>query len=371
MHLLHLTTAVPSYKYTTEEMLELFPCQLQNEVRRSVLNLGVSTRYFANPIDFSQKSELRPDIEEPAADICADACNQALEGLGLGSEDIGYLIVTYDASSFLCPGLSNLLVHKLDFPPHMKHVSIQGMACTAFTKALQLAADHLARSPDSHVMISLSGVNSNWFCDQVRGLKNVMGIRKIQALKDDEKRRWELRKWIATLEAFLFGDGSASIIVTNEDENPKIIGMVHVTNIGKPNYLAGYARLTSLGDPFKFEFHSYLDKSIPKLGLEYTSAVLERLFEGQASEFKSKMKKWVIHTGSKRILDSTADHYGIDHERLRESYEVLANYGNLAGASLPFILERIISGGGVGHGDYGVILGYGWGFSAGAALIKF
>ena len=368
---MHLTTAVPSYKYATEEMMKLFPCELQDEVRQSILNLGVSTRYFANPIDFSQKPDLRPNNEEPAADICADACGHALERLGLSSKDIDYLIVTYDASSFLCPGLSNLLVHKLGFPPHIKHVSIQGMACTAFTTALQLAADHLARFPGNYVMISLSGVNSNWFCDQVRGLKNVMGMRKIQALKDEEERRWELRKWIATIEAFLFGDGSASMIVTDEHEGPQITDIVHVTNIGKPNYLAGYARLAGLTGPFKFEFHSYLDKSIPKLGIQYTSAVLERLFEGQTSRFKGKMKKWAIHTGSRRILDNTADYYGIDHRGLRESYEVLANYGNLAGASLPFILERIMSGGEVSDGDYGVVLGYGWGFSAGAALIKF
>lgn len=362
---------MPSHKYTTEEMMELFPCELQDEVRESILNLGVSTRYFASPFDFSQKSELRRPNEEPGADVCAEACNQALEQLGLGPEDIDYLIATYDASSFLCPGLSNILVHRLGFPPHLKHASIQGMACTAFTTSLQLAADQLARFPDSYIMISLSGVNSNWFCEQVRGLKSVMGIRKIQALKNDEQREGELRKWIATIEAFLFGDGAASIIIANEGEGPQVKDIVHVTNIGEPNYLAGYARLTGSTGPFKFEFSSYLDKSIPRLGTKYTSAVLEKLFERQTSGLKSKIKKWAVHTGSRRILDSTAEHHGIDQEKLTESYEVLANYGNLAGASLPFIFERIISHGETGYDDYGVMLGYGWGFSAGAALIKF
>ena len=78
-----------------------------------------------------------------------------------------------------------------------------------------------------------------------------------------------------------------------------------------------------------------------------------------------------LHTGSKKILDGTAEYHGIDHKTLKKSYEVLANYGNLAGASLPFILERILHGGEVRHGNYGVILDYGWGFSAGGALIKF
>ncbi len=371
MHLLELSTAVPSYKYTTEEMLQSFPCELQDNIRQSIFNLGVSTRYLANPLDSSHDSSERLDDEEPAADTCADACGKVLRRLGLGPEDIDYLITTYDASSFLCPGLSNLLVHKLHFPSDVKHVSIQGMACTAFTKALELARDHLSRFPSSYVMISLSGVNSNWFCGQVRGLKNVRGIREIQELKDEEKKRQELRRWIATIEAFLFGDGSASLVVTDENEGLQITDFVHVTNIRGPNYLAGYAKLKSLPSPFCFEFLSYLDKKIPDLGIRYTTAALKMLSGGEVSNFKSRMKKWAMHTGSKRILDNTADYHGIDRKNLKESYEVLANYGNLAGASLPFILRRIMSGGEVSQGDPGVVLGYGWGFSAGAAVVRF
>lgn len=35
-------------------------------------------------------------------------------------------------------------------------------------------------------------------------------------------------------------------------------------------------------------------------------------------------------------------HYKIPYEKLKESYEVLDEYGNLSGASLPFILEKIV-----------------------------
>jgi len=49
---------------------------------------------------------------------------------------------------------------------------------------------------------------------------------------------------------------------------------------------------------------------------------------------------------------------------------VLREYGNLAGASLPFILERIVSGGKLSRGDIVLMVGYGWGFSASTALLK-
>jgi len=50
---------------------------------------------------------------------------------------------------------------------------------------------------------------------------------------------------------------------------------------------------------------------------------------------------------------------------------VLREYGNLAGASLPFILERIISENKFSKGDIILTLGYGWGFSASACLLEF
>jgi predicted naringenin-chalcone synthase len=82
-------------------------------------------------------------------------------------------------------------------------------------------------------------------------------------------------------------------------------------------------------------------------------------------------KKWVIHTGSKKILSLMAEHYGIQPEKLNESYEVLNEYGNLSGASLPFALEKIVSENKLSKGDIILMLGYGWGFSASACLLEF
>jgi polyketide synthase Type III len=371
MHLLQLSTAVPSYRYPNEEMIELFLHELPDEVKQNVLNLGVSSRHFACPIDFSIKSEFTSNDAEPVLEISVAACRLALESSGLQSKDIDYLIVTYDSSAFLCPALSNLLLSKLGFKPDTKHVSIQGMACAAFIRSLQLAEDHLAKFPQSRVMISLSGVNSYWFYNQVKGIKDVKGIREIQTLKNNDQKSREMRKWIAIIEFFLFGDGSACLIVANQGNGPQPSDMVSITNLRQLDYLAGYARLTCSNEPFKFGFHSYLDKSIPELGVEYTSVVLEKLLHGKDPEFKAGAKKWIVHTGSKRILNHIAQSHSLAYETIKESHEILANYGNLAGASLPFILEKIIREGKLGTNDYAIMLGYGWGFTANGGLIIF
>ena len=371
MHLLQLSTSVPNHRYSTKEMVELFPQELPDEVRQNIFNLGVSARYFAQPIDFSSNFVSVPNDLEPVVHMNALACKQALENLSLQPKNIDYLIATYDSSAFLSPGVSNLLLSKVGLKPTIKHVSIQGMACSAFARSLQLAEDHLAKFPKSYVMISLSGVNSYWFYNQVRGLKDVKDIRKIRALQDDGMRSRELRKWIALIEFFLFGDGSACAIVSDQGDDPQIRDIVSITNMRQSDYLAGYAKLTPLSGPFKFGFYSHLEKDLPEFGVKYTSMILERLLYGRTLDFKMRAKKWIVHTGSKRILDHIATSHGITYEKIKESYDILAKYGNLAGTSLPFILDEIMREGGLGKDDYAIMLGYGWGFSANAGIVVF
>jgi predicted naringenin-chalcone synthase len=97
----------------------------------------------------------------------------------------------------------------------------------------------------------------------------------------------------------------------------------------------------------------------------------EKLLGKRAEPKIGAIKKWAIHTGSKKILDEMTEHYHIPYEKVEESYRVLAEYGNLAGASLPFILEKIISENKFSKGDLISMLDFGWGFSASACLLEF
>jgi len=70
-------------------------------------------------------------------------------------------------------------------------------------------------------------------------------------------------------------------------------------------------------------------------------------------------------------LSTAVSRYRYSTEKIRESYEVLDKYGNLAGASLPFILDLATRKDGLEKRDYAVMLNYGWGFNANVSLITF
>jgi predicted naringenin-chalcone synthase len=369
MHILRLSSALPEDEYATEELMDTFPCKLPEGVRQNILNLGVSRRSFIKGVSTVSRSE-KVLSEVGLVDLCVGACRSVIDKTGIPIKNIGYFVAAYDVNPILSPGLSQLLVRKIGFDPFIKHVNAQGIASTAFPKALQLAEDHLATHRRDNVLVCVSGVSSYWFQNQVRGMKAVTEISRINEFKDDRKRQMELRKWIATMEYFLFGDGAAAAIVANEGEGLAVRKTVEVTNVGEEDYLAGYARLASLPEPFKFGFHSHLDKEIPKLGVKYTGVALKKLLGKNAENTVRISKKWAVHTGSQKILDALAKHHGLEPEKLEESREILRMHGNLSGASLPFILERIVSTRKLSKGDLVLMLGYGWGFSAAASLLE-
>jgi predicted naringenin-chalcone synthase len=369
MQILRLSTATPKTKYSTEELTEIFPCQIPEDVKQNILNLGVSRRHLISHANSPSKPETILN-ESGIINLCLEACEDAVEKANLSIKNIGYFIASYDVNPFLCPGLSQLLVRKLGFDRYIKHVNVQGMACAAFTKALELAENHLTAYPEDSVLLCISGANSYWFYNQVQGIKDITGISQINQIRNKAKREIGLRKWIATMEFFLFGDGAAAAVVTNKGDGLTVRKIVGVTNLGKNDYLAGYARLATLNEPFKFGFYSHLDKKIPKLGVKYTDVALKKLLGKNAKNIAKTAKKWAIHTGSEKILNIIAEHHQIQREKLKESHEVLREYGNLAGASLPFILERIVSENRFSKGDIVLMLGYGWGFSASAAVLE-
>jgi len=370
MQILQLSTSLPKNEYSTEKLMEIFPYELPEGVKQNILNLGVSKRYFIDNVALSSKSETIIS-ETGLVDLCVEACEKAMRKASLSVREIGCFVAAYDVNPFLCPGLSQLLVGKIGFNPYIKHVNAQGIASTAFPKALEIAENYLAARLEDYVLLCISGVSSYWFQNQVRGIKDVMEISQINHIKSKAKRQMELRKWIAVMEFFLFGDGAAACIVAREGEGLSVEKIVEVTNLGKKDYLAGYARLTALNEPFKFGFYSHLGREIPELGAKYTALALKRLLGKNAENTVKAARKWAVHTGSEKILNRMAETHRIPYEKISESHEVLREYGNLAGASLPFILEKIVSGDKLSKGDIVLMVGYGWGFSASASLLKF
>ena len=69
------------------------------------------------------------------------------------------------------------------------------------------------------------------------------------------------------------------------------------------------------------------------------------------------------------MIDAIGEALGLSRDELRNSEEVLADYGNVSSASVLIVLERGLANGGRTEPGYGLLSAFGPGFSAELLLL--
>ena len=336
MRIVSSTTFLPEYHYETGDLLTKLPLRLSEETLRSIRNLNVQSRRFAYPISTIIDGSFRSVYPDRSFHLAKMVGQKIMRD----ADDIGFLIACCNAHDYICPNLSSMLLRTLELRPETRHCTLQGCGCTSFIIALQLAEDYLAKNRGKQVLIITSEVNSMLFAS---------GLRKIVEQKIELKQGTQ--DWVTLVETMLFGDGAAATLISDNEGETNIKPMLHVTNLKSDDYKLGI-----VGSNF------YLSSDIPSAGIRYTRFLLEQLQLNPKS-----FRKIILHTGSRKILDSLLSTLGCESHVASESYRVLEEYGNLSGASLQFIMKEALSRGIPGSA---LMLGFGLGFHAGVALIE-
>lgn len=335
MRIIATATYLPEHHYETKDLLSKLSIQLPDETLQSIGRLNVHSRNFAYPISTIIDGSFRAKYPDRSFQLAKMA------GAKVGTVDkIGLLIACCNAHDYICPNLSSMLLRSLELPPQTRHCTLQGLGCTSYIVALQMAEDYLSKHRDKQVLIITSEVNSMLFAND---------LRKI--LEQPELRQGS-RGWVTLIETMLFGDGAAATLVSADEAGDRIYPLLHVTNLNPQDYKLGMV-----------ESNFYLSSEIPAAGVRYTKFILEQLQLNPRS-----FSKIILHTGSRRIIDSLLSTLECMSEAAGESYKILESYGNLSGASLQFILKEVLDSNNSGSG---LMLGFGLGFHAGAARIEF
>ena len=80
---------------------------------------------------------------------------------------------------------------------------------------------------------------------------------------------------------------------------------------------------------------------------------------------------WIVHPGGTAVLECVAETLGLPSEALRFSYNIFREYGNMSSPSVMFVLKRVLERGDPRPGQRGLLLSFGAGFTAFAALVEF
>jgi alkylresorcinol/alkylpyrone synthase len=256
------------------------------------------------------------------------------------AEDITGLVVN-TCTGYLCPGLSSFIAQDLGLTTAVRYQDLMGMGCGAAIPNLEAAAGMLVRSGQGPVLsIAVEICTATIFPSHEPDL---------------------------VVSNAIFGDGAAAAVLDLAPDNCSA-GLVRIADFETglfPQYRDNLCYWNEGG-----LLRNHLSKRVPVIGARCASEVATRLLENHGLS-RDDIAWWAVHPGGTVVLAQVAKHFKLTDEDLRFSYHVFENYGNMSSPSVLFVLRKLLDTGRPQPGQKGMLLAFGAGFSAFAALMEF
>jgi predicted naringenin-chalcone synthase len=347
--LLGISSAHPPFEVTMDESWERLFQHMSPPVpfaQRIIQSTAVHKRHIMwDPDTLPQVCAMRTGDRmaahaEAVLDVASRSVNQAIEGFDTAR--IGSLVMAC-STGYVNPGPDLLIAKALGLRSDLRRTFIGHMGCYAALNVIKVAMDSVAARPDELVIGNCTELSSA----HVRN----------SPMPDEDPME-------SLITQALFGDASVSMLIGSAPEGAGIQFLHTHTeqlydqhtmmslNIGNQSFwmtLAG-------GVPAALQdnIEDFLVKLLQPLGLS-----------------NRDIGHWGIHPGGPKILRVLGKRLGLEPERLRASWDVLANAGNCASATVLLVLENILAVDRPGPGEYGVLLTFGPGLTIEGAVLRF
>jgi predicted naringenin-chalcone synthase len=356
-----LATANPKRYATQEEiyafLVSHFPMQpAAKELYRQLLLEGpIRGRHVAVDVDEEICSQ-DPDVlierfAKHSRRIAAEAARTALDRAGLEPADVEGLIVN-TCTGYLCPGLSSYLVEDLGLPAFTSLLDLMGMGCGGAIPNLEAACRMIQSGARKAVLcVSVEICSATFFLGPDPDL---------------------------IVSNCIFADGASAAILEAGGGRPQAAGtsglqppassplrFLDFESVTLPRYRE-QLRYTSQGGRLR----NVLTRNVPVIGAKAVAQVVRRLLDRHGLT-EDAIDWWVVHPGGTQVLNAVERLVGLTPEKLRFSYEVFRNYGNMSSPSVMFVLDRILREAKPKPGDTGLLLAFGAGFTAFGSLVQF
>jgi predicted naringenin-chalcone synthase len=347
--LLGLSSAHPPFEVTMQESWELLFQHMSPPVpfaRRIIESTTVQKRHIMWEPDMLPQACKMLTGDRMAAhagavlEVASRSVNQAIEGFDKGH--IGSFVMAC-STGYVNPGPDLVLAKELGLRSDLRRTFIGHMGCYAALNVIKVAMDSVAARPDELVICNCTELSSA----HVRN----------SPMPDEDPME-------SLITQALFGDASVSMLMGSAPEGAGTQFLRTHTeqlydqhemmslNIGNQSFwmtLAG-----GVPDALRENIDGYLVKLLQPLGLS-----------------AGDVTHWGIHPGGPKILRVLGKQLALQPAQLRASWDVLANAGNCASATVLLVLENILRIDKPRRGDYGVLLAFGPGLTIEGAVIRF
>lgn len=320
-----IATGLPEHKYSREEiaswMGQVMPDDVASRKLNFILNETLIQQKYSCLPDFSADCEMpllydrkrfsnptthkRMEVfEQASVDLGVDVAERCLDQSLYEKEEITH-IITVTCTGLSAPGLEILIPEKLGLSKNIQRHTVNFMGCYASFRALKLA----------HT-ICKADVNSKVLIVSVE-------LCTLHFRNDDGNDN--------LLSTALFSDGAAAVVVSNHPANNFELKLNSFLSSLLPE---GKDDMSwNIGN---HGFEMVLNANVPNHILNEIGSAYHELVGDSACDF------YAIHPGGKRILQAFTNGIGIEEEKLKESYEVLKEFGNMSSPTVLFVLEKVI-----------------------------
>ncbi|NRO99303.1 type III polyketide synthase [Paraburkholderia sp. NMBU_R16] len=246
-------------------------------------------------------------IEAQAKPRIPSVTAQALAHAGLSADAID-AIVLVSCTGFLMPSLTAWMINELGFRTNTVQLPIAQLGCAAGTAAINRASDFCIAHPGTHTLIVAYEFCS--LCYQPADLD--VG---------------------SLLSNGLFGDAVAAAVVRGDGRGTGVRLRAQASYIvpGTDTWIAYETKDTG--------FHFRLNKGLPGTIQQVMPELVQFVRDHDCD--LADLDFHVIHTGGPRVLDALRSQGGVSLEALKDSWDTLSSYGNIASAAVFDVLRRV------------------------------
>jgi alkylresorcinol/alkylpyrone synthase len=339
-------TAVPPHTITRDDVKYYLgrvfdiPDRKIEAMMTVVDNAQVHKRHSIFPIEYTIEprplSKTNEEYQEHAIALGRRAAEECLAKAGVAAADVD-LIITVSCTGYMVPSLDVHLLNLMGFRNNIRRLPITELGCVAGAIALSRARDFLRGAPGATVLIVAVELPTLTFQRKDLSQGNLIS-------------------------AVLFGDGAAAALLTNRPSSgPRILDSESFTLPGSMDALGFDLRDTG--------FHIVLSKDLPQLVRDKIKGLVEN-FLGRHNLTPQEMAAYLLHPGGQKLLVCIEEELGLQRCHTEFSWDVLRDYGNLSSATILFILQEWLTKKQMNPGDYGLVAGFGPGFSSELLLLQ-
>ncbi|MFQ6091919.1 MAG: beta-ketoacyl-ACP synthase III [bacterium] len=280
------------------------------------------------------------DETTATSDLAYGAAQQALEGAGVGPEEIDVIIVGTSSPDMLFPA-TGCLVQNLLGATRAAAFDVSA-GCSGFLYALDIG----------RAMISTGGAETVL----------VIGAEILSKFVD-----WEDRSTCV-----LFGDGAGAVVLKPSAVSRGIL----LTFLKSDGSLGDLLKLPGGGTrcPATHESVDAKQHCIKMAGREVFKSAVKAMGDAavhilsEAGLSADKIDLFIPHQANIRIIQATAKKIDIPMEKV---YVNVDEYGNTSAASIPISLHEVRENGRLKEGDLCLMVSFGTGFTWASALVQF